>query len=336
MNLFLPVETEDKWHPNFHAIMKSRNGYNCDVLNDWAKGFIDRDGKFVKEFQTTFNSCFWELYLNAVFNFYKFKIDWTYSSPDFCIKEPIEMVVEATIASNEKDGDPEYLTFQTPIPQNLNEFNRKTIIRLSNSINSKVQKYREKYSEQPNVIGKPFIIAVSAFNQPYFSMACQRSIEALLFKYYVDEEEYLKKNDKSKPLVGKQLDRVFKDNGSAVELGLFSEPIIPEVSAIIFSSAVTWSKVTALSNDPNPNIFFKVIRYNPNSVYSDKLKIMKFNYNESLLDGLRIYYNPCAHIPIDPKYFRNKDVYQSYFNFGTNEWEYEIREGLLNFRQASE
>lgn len=28
-------------------------------------GFEDRDGKFVKEFQTTFNSSFWELYLFA-------------------------------------------------------------------------------------------------------------------------------------------------------------------------------------------------------------------------------------------------------------------------------
>jgi hypothetical protein len=26
-----------------------RNGYNWDVLNDWARGFKDRDGKFVFE-----------------------------------------------------------------------------------------------------------------------------------------------------------------------------------------------------------------------------------------------------------------------------------------------
>jgi hypothetical protein len=45
-----------------------------DVLTDWARGFIDRDGKFVKEFQTTFNSCFWELYVYAVLKRYRLLI----------------------------------------------------------------------------------------------------------------------------------------------------------------------------------------------------------------------------------------------------------------------
>jgi hypothetical protein len=29
-----------------------------DVLQDWVRGFIDHDGKFVEEFETTFNSSF--------------------------------------------------------------------------------------------------------------------------------------------------------------------------------------------------------------------------------------------------------------------------------------
>lgn len=41
------------------TIMRPGNGFALDVLSDWARGFEDRDGKFVEEFQTTFNSAFW-------------------------------------------------------------------------------------------------------------------------------------------------------------------------------------------------------------------------------------------------------------------------------------
>ena len=35
------------------------------MLRDWSRGFVDRDGKFVKEFQATFESSLWELYVHA-------------------------------------------------------------------------------------------------------------------------------------------------------------------------------------------------------------------------------------------------------------------------------
>jgi hypothetical protein len=53
-------------------------------------------------------------------------------------------------------------------------------------------------------------------------------------------------------LEGEQLQRVFKNNGSPVELGLFSSPAYCDISAVIFSSCATFGKVRALSSDPNP------------------------------------------------------------------------------------
>jgi hypothetical protein len=37
-----------------------------DVLLEWSDGFGDRDGKFIIEFHTTFNSAFWELMSSPV------------------------------------------------------------------------------------------------------------------------------------------------------------------------------------------------------------------------------------------------------------------------------
>jgi hypothetical protein len=61
MDLFTPIVSEAEQHPNFRTISKQNNQFNFDVVNEWADDFQDRDGKFVKEFQATFDSSFWEL-----------------------------------------------------------------------------------------------------------------------------------------------------------------------------------------------------------------------------------------------------------------------------------
>jgi len=81
MDLFTPVVSEDAQHANFRTITKFANAYNEDVLNEWARGFKDRDGKFVKGFQTTFDSSFWELYLFAVMKHFHLDVDFSRSTP---------------------------------------------------------------------------------------------------------------------------------------------------------------------------------------------------------------------------------------------------------------
>ena len=66
MNLFDPVITEEKMHPNLRSTMSTGNACNMDVLQYSARDFVDRERKLVEEFQATFNSSFWELYLYAV------------------------------------------------------------------------------------------------------------------------------------------------------------------------------------------------------------------------------------------------------------------------------
>jgi hypothetical protein len=98
MDLFTPIVSEKEQHPNFRNISKQANTFNYDVVNEWATGFQDRDGKFVKEFQTTFDSCFWELYLFAVLKHYGMQVDFTVPSPDFLVTMRGGMNIEATVA----------------------------------------------------------------------------------------------------------------------------------------------------------------------------------------------------------------------------------------------
>jgi hypothetical protein len=331
MDLFTPVVSEEAQHPNFRSIWKQANGFNCDVLNEWARGFRDRDGKFVKEFQTTFDSSFWELYLFAVMKQLQLEVDFSFTSPDFVITNHGGINVEATVASHAQGSTPESVQSGAPIPDDLNEFNRQTIIRISNSFAAKRRKYIESYSGLPQVQNRPFILAVSAFDRPFAMLTCQRAIEAVLNGYYVDEERYLREGG---VLEGQRIESVTKDNKSPVPVGIFASKDFAWLSAVIFSSNATWGKVRALSSDPNPNIFFQAVRRNLSDVMPLVTKARKSDYYESLLDGLRVYHNPEATHKLNKEIFRDNDVFQSYCSEDKQDRVYEDRTGLLLFRQV--
>lgn len=90
-------------------------------------------------------SLLWELYLNKILKSENIDIDYNHHAPDFvCNKNNSPFCIEATIANPEQDGLPAFgftdahLDFQI----NFKEFNRKSIIRLANSIVSKNQKFK--------------------------------------------------------------------------------------------------------------------------------------------------------------------------------------------------
>ena len=100
MDFFQPIVEEKKWNKNFSSVLVPFRKAERDLFNNWADGFVDRDGKLVAEFQTTFNSTFWEVYLFACFREYDFEIDWSYPCPDFYFSSnDFELIVEATTAN---------------------------------------------------------------------------------------------------------------------------------------------------------------------------------------------------------------------------------------------
>ena len=76
------------------------------VINSWLVGLDSKKEakKLVKEFQTSFNSTFWELYLNKAFKDLGFGIDYDFDTPDFHLVHPsgMRLNVEA-VTANHKD-----------------------------------------------------------------------------------------------------------------------------------------------------------------------------------------------------------------------------------------
>jgi hypothetical protein len=290
MDLFTTITSEAEQHHNFRTIIAQNIRFNFDVLNEWADGFQDRDGKFVKEFQTTFDSSFWELYLFAVLKHFGMRVDFSVPSPDFLVTTHGGMNIEVTAALHAQGAPAEHSKRRIEdIPEDLNEMNRQTMLRIRNSIDTKHKKYSKLYASLDHVGNRPFVLAITAFDSPYARLACQRAIEAVLYGYYVDEERFLKEGGS---LQSQRLTSVRKDNRSEVRLAVFGREEFAWLSAVLFSSCASWGKVRALSTDPNPNIFFEAVRLNASGVIPHVVRASKSAYSESLLDGLRVYHNP--------------------------------------------
>ncbi|HOB63332.1 MAG TPA: hypothetical protein PKI41_14630 [Candidatus Competibacteraceae bacterium] len=334
MDLFTPIVDQEKLHPSFQSIACERNRYALDVLQDWARGFQDRDSKFVKEFQTSFEPAFWELYLHAILKHFQLAVDFQHNRPDFVVTSPYEFSMEATVALNDTRTTPIHRQTAEDIPDDLNKFNEEAIVRLSNSFSSKLEKYRNSYSSLGHVRDKPFVLALAPFDRPFANLQAQRTIEALLFGYYVDEEAYIKEGDYSEQPKDQIIERVLKHNGAPVTVGLFNSDVAKEISAVVFNPTATWGKALALSQDPASHSVFTAVSLNVSGSIPHKITLPKASYMEHLIDGLRVYHNPHASYPLPTDIFRNYRVFQTYWDHKEGDWVYEQNDGQLLFRNV--
>ena len=297
LDLFIPQVDQNKLHHNFIEITKDPQPYARELLNSWTDGFVDRDNKFVKEFQTTFNSSFWELYLFNVFKQYGFEIDFSKAYPDFIITNPYKICIEAVISNHAYNASPEYERDINPnnIP-NIEMIVHTATVRLANAIISKYRdKYLKTYSKEDYVKGKPFILAVAPFEQPYFWEQTSQAIMHVL--YGLKGFEYTDPNNKILPNVKRSIMDPFieKDNGSEIPLGFFSNNQMEEISAIIFSNVATFGKIRALTKDKDPReMIFSFAKYHEKGFRPIQGSLPKKYYSEKLDSGLAIYLNPFA------------------------------------------
>lgn len=312
VDLFNLHVSEDRLHKNFKNLLADKD--LMGVLERWAIGFQDRDNKFVKEFQTTFNSSFWELYLYACFRNLGFNIDISYHAPDFVLttrntKETL--LVEAVTTRHPSNGSPEddfmKKLEQVSMAEDDLEAVHSGIVhlateRIASSIKDKYEKYLRQYSKLEHVKTKPFLLAVGSFEQPLFYNQGIGAIERVV--YGLTKAEY----QNGYPFM-EYSDHIIKESsGASIPIGIFNDERYENLSGIIFSPVATAGKVRALSLDKNPNTFFETYSYNDYQQQGLKKKTPHNKYRESLLDGMSIYMNPFAKCKINIDDFDNHDI----------------------------
>ncbi|MGG4457199.1 hypothetical protein ABEX29_02735 [Brevibacillus porteri] len=313
MDIFKPIVKEEQMHPNFKSIMNDRDLKN--IVSEWVSGFQDRDNKIVREFQTSFNSSFWEFYLHACLRNLGFQFDFSYNRPDFIVeKKKKNLIIEAVSTSNPREGVPEnerLSLMEDFYNQRSTEAGReklhKEIIalateRISNSISTKSKKYLKEYSQLEYVKDKPFVLAIGAFEQPFFYMQGNGAILKVL--YGLTKAKYLN----NLPYF-EYRDSVMKSTTSAsIEIGLFNSNKYEHISAILFSPVATTGKARALSLKKRKDIFFETYRFNQNGASANLNYEPHTKYRESLFDGLSLLLNPYAKTPVDESLFGNLDI----------------------------
>lgn len=335
MDLFNPIVTPESLHPNFVSVMTPDRVGEREVLASWADGFPDRDKKFVREFQTTFNSSFWEIYLHGLFKSYSFEMNWSHARPDFWLMtEHGEVIIEAVTANAASGATPEWKKTSAMTDRvRHKEFwplNREAIIRLSSALLDKWKKYRSSYGKMAHVSGKPFVVAIAPFEQPDFQYQYDRPMRALLYDDYVDEDAHTQAPDRfpfGPPNV--RLGSIEKDNGTSFDLGIFESDAWSEVSAVMFSCVATWGKTVAMSTRPRVGLI-TASWSNASNGASHFRKSQIGVPSENISDGLQIFHNPYAKYPLDVRIFRRAGVVQRYRS--GSDWVQEEYDSCLQIR----
>jgi hypothetical protein len=282
------------------------------ILKSWTDGFVDRDNKIITEFQQNFHSAFWEFFLHKNFKEQGFKIDFSKGRPDFIIKSPAEIFVEAVTANISQSGRKEPLRGANDIlsmieppwlQQNFAIHMNEAIVRNSNALLSKVTKLKDYLDCSWVNPDAPFIIALGSYGQVNYGREFYFPLLALLYGWYYDpsEREYFDKSNIDKP-----------GTTSQINLALFNEERFNNVSAILFSCSVTLGKLTSLAISADQfrstNQVFLIREFEEWPFY--RMEEITPETPESIFDGVFIFHNPNARIKLPISVFDKSGMVQ--------------------------
>ena len=307
INLYEPQVPAERQHPIFKMILQDCFTPERAVLEQWAKDFNDRDGKFVQEFQMNFESCFWELYLHAVLKEWKLPVNMSYHTPDFMVEGNYPFGLEATIAASPVGGKAAFGFSKEDIPDCFTQFNIGATLRICNSFDSKIKRYREHYANLKQMKNKPFVIGIAAFDRPMAHLAGSHPILTALYGLYYDEDATL---GDAEEVVSYNVSTAPKNENVHIEVGLFCNDKYSEVSAVIYSSVATWGKIRALADNPEARTIYSTVHAIEGQLLANIRSQSKRDYIEHLMDGLFVLHNPFARYPLPASLFTHQRIAQ--------------------------
>lgn len=364
-DLFAPRFEEEKLHNNFRLILSDHDYAKVQpIIQNWANGLLDRRGesqKFINEFQTTFNSSMWELYLNKVLVDLGCSVDFSKSAPDFFVRGPgnYEFNIEAVVSDKTPGVKQETFSEQ--------DFKTRGALKLVGKIRDKLDLYRgnngkkHSYSSMSHVRNRAFVIAIAPFDSDFSLLQNNELINMVLFG--------LAQPVLQGPDIGRQdqVTSLLKPSGAQVEMGIFTNDSFKEISAVFFSTvgtfgkAVVESKIDRLIRATRYRIIDKD-RIPPGSklwkVGTHRFQLAPMNYlmtqrresehqigggdvtiqhslfhRETHLDGLQVYFNPYAEVPFDPQFPWPAEIALNYYNVDSGEHIQAHPDGALVSRQ---
>ncbi|MNF28514.1 hypothetical protein D3C84_91940 [compost metagenome] len=369
MDLFNTKLPKNKLHGSFKQICSDPKFSPVkDVIQLWGKGLLDRKGeqaKFINEFQTTFNSAFWELYLNKMLIELGFSVDYTKGSPDFSVSttKGYKFNIEAVVSDlPQTSSKPKFISER--------KFKDHCTIKLMGKIKDKkdlftgVNGKKSPYSSLEHVHGKPFVIAIAPFDSDLSLTQNNEIINRVLFGIEPPGADSFQTGKQ------KKIASIKKASGAPIELGIFTNDSYKEISAVIFSTTGTFGKAVVESGierivrATNFRVFDKnefINLQGPINLGTNNYKVGPLNYlvtnrydfghsiagsdihiyhssyhRETHFDGLHIYYNPYATNPLDASIMFPPGITHNFYDIEGDAPIQEHPDGALVSRQLYE
>jgi hypothetical protein len=314
VNLFTAVVEEKKLHEAFKLVRDHDNWSPARaILSEMMRHFVDIDGNFVEQFQTTgFDARLWELYLYAYFLEDGLYVDRPDPAPDFSVVSGRKKVFIEAVTVNPTAGEIiQKPTYEKPIVREPDEvvelLKGKMPIKFGSALFSKLNK-KTPYWTLPNVSNRPLIFAIADFHEPQ-SMTWSSSA---LFQYlYGVHHEFVHDEDGQLIISALKIDK-HKHGQKEIPSGFFFLPNAENVSAVLFSASGTLSKFNRMGRLAGfgiPNM--TLIRHgfchdhNPNASLPRPFvhHIVPGHCSETWGEGMSMYHNPNAKHPVDPDMF---------------------------------
>jgi hypothetical protein len=203
---------------------------------------LDRpDSNFVGDFQTEgFDARLWELYLFAAFREQGIDVLQDLDSPDFRLNHgEVTVFVEAATANLPERMQP----LPERPPEAPTDVDERTLgapaERFAKSLRSKTDK---KYWKLPQVVGKPFALAIADFHQSGSMTWSSTALQCYIYGLRgVIEVHNGKKRARLEPV-----DKLLGDN--RIPAGFFAQPDGEHISAVIGCNAATLAKFNRMGH----------------------------------------------------------------------------------------
>jgi hypothetical protein len=315
-DIFKQLQNKNKLHPNY-VLLRDHIGLASakQVLSEISYHYKDIDGNFIDQFQSIngFDSRIWELFLFCFFREQYFSFDRNKEAPDFLVEKLTHKIaVEAVIVSRKTNVKENY---QTKTQKEINEkLDNEMPLMFAGALYDKLKK---EYWNRPHVKGLPFVIAIEDFHD---TMSMTWSYSALL--NYLYGYTYNHSFDVNGALIVEpvKIGNYRKPNGTEIPSGFFFQPQTEHVSAVLFSSIGTISKFNRMGKQAglgtNQNTLIRMGFFHDHNPNAAKPQFLSYevdeNSRETWSEGVSLFHNPNALIPLDPFLFEDT-IAQSFF-----------------------
>jgi hypothetical protein len=304
VDFFGYVRPVDQLNPDFVKLAEHESYSPArQIIEPMMRWYEDADGNFVEQFQTTgFDQRIWELYLFAAFIEMGYRLNRRDPVPDFLCSGLLgQFAVEAVTVGPTREGG----VIVPPPPLDTMEaklaYTRQYMpIKFGSALFSKLQK---SYWERPNVTGKPLLFAIEDFSSPGSMMFTRSALPNYLYGYEHDWERGV---DGEVRIIPRKI-ATHQWGEKVIPSSFFDLPGAENVSAVLFSNSGTiakFSRMGVIGKFGSSRVLIvregTRIDLDPKAVTPKLFRhiVNAQNYVETWAEGLDVYHNPKARIPL--------------------------------------